>query len=261
MRKLVGSIIRTNKIFNFIKNNDKILVGVSGGKDSTLLLKALTLYSQYVNHKYGWNIKIYGLHIKMNYYNNIDYTEFKKYLKQNKLNVKFVESDIGDILKAKVKKGLVQCSLCAKLKKAILVKEAKKIGAKIIATGHHADDAIETLFLNMIHEGRIATFSPYIYFDRSNTYLIRPFILLREKDIIKEAKKQKIPVIENSCPRETNTERIFIKKFLETNFYKNKIFNMSYNNFLVALLNGKQSTLWFDNKSKKKDLIKKLNEF
>ncbi len=259
MRELVGGIIKSNKVFDLIRNNDRICVGVSCGKDSTLLLLALNLYKQYVKNKFNWNIKIYGVHIKMNLFPKLDYSKYKAFLKSKKINFRLVESNMNEILLAKKKKGVIQCSLCAKLKKAILVKEAKKLKCNKIAMAHHADDAIETLFMNMIHEGRIATFNPKNYFDRTDMTLIRPFCLIREQVIIKEAKKQKIPIIEKDCPIDGTTERTYMKGFLDENFYKNKKFSMSYENFLISLLNGKQSKLWFNN-ADNKDLLKDYNQ-
>lgn len=259
MRELVGGIIKSNKVFDLIRDKDRICVGVSCGKDSTLLLLALNLYKQYVKNKFGWNIKIYGVHIKMNLYPKLDYSKYESYLKLKKLDFKLVESNMNEILLAKKKKGVIQCSLCAKLKKAILVKEAKKLKCNKIAMAHHADDAIETLFMNMIHEGRISTFNPKNYFDRTDMTLIRPFCLIREDVLIKEFKKQRIPIIERDCPIDGKTERTYMKKFLKDNFYSSKKFGMSYENFLIALLNGKQSKLWF-NEKENKDLLKDYNE-
>ena len=179
----------------------------------------------------------------MNLYPKLDYSKYESYLKSKKLDFKLVESNMNEILLAKKKKGVIQCSLCAKLKKAILVKEAKKLKCNKIAMAHHADDAIETLFMNMIHEGRISTFNPKNYFDRTDMTLIRPFCLIREDVLIKEFKKQRIPIIERDCPIDGKTERTYMKKFLKDNFYSSKKFGMSYENFLIALLNGKQSKL------------------
>jgi tRNA(Ile)-lysidine synthase TilS/MesJ len=180
----------------------------------------------------------------MNYYKNINYTKYKQWLKDNKLKVKFINSNVGDALKAKLSRtGKVQCSLCAKLKKAIMVKEAKKMGINKLATGHHIDDAIETFFMNMINEGRLATFMPDNFFDRNDIHLIRPFILIKESDTIAISKKLKIPVIKNSCPNEVTTQRQYVKDFINSNFYTNPRFKASLRNFQVALLNGKQSQL------------------
>ncbi|GHU32794.1 hypothetical protein FACS1894166_06850 [Bacilli bacterium] len=160
------------------------------------------------------------------------------------MQVKFIQSTVGDALKAhKSKKGKVQCSLCAKLKKAIMVKEAKKLKINKLATGHHIDDAIETFFMNMINEGRLNTFSPDTFFDRNGIHLIRPFILVKEEVTRAITKQMKIPVIVGSCPNEFSTQRMDIKNMLEKQFYKNQQFKASYHNFQVMLLNGKQSSL------------------
>lgn len=258
MRELVGAIIKSNNVFDLIRDKDRICVGVSGGKDSTLLLMALNLYKQYVKNKYGWDIEVYGIHIKMNLYPKLDYSKYMKMLESKHVSVQLIESNMNEALLAKAKKGVIQCSLCAKLKKAILVKQAKRLKCNKIAMAHHADDAIETLFMNMIHEGRIGTFSPKTYFDRTKMTMIRPFCLVREKVLIKESKKQGLITIGRDCPIDGKTERTYIKQFLEKNFYKNKKLSMSYENFLICLLNGKQSTLWF-NKSTNEDLLKLFN--
>ncbi|MDR2369425.1 MAG: tRNA 2-thiocytidine biosynthesis TtcA family protein [Mycoplasmataceae bacterium] len=258
MRRLVGGIIRANNAFNFIKDGDKIGVGVSGGKDSSLLLIALNHYANFMKNKKGWNIQIYGVHIVMNYYENINYKPYKNWLKKMGLKVKFINSNVGEILRAKLsKQGKVQCSLCAKLKKAIMVREAKKLGINKLATGHHMDDAIETFFMNFINEGRIATFMPDNFFDRNNIHLIRPFILIKESETQALSKQMKIPVIKDSCPNEHSTQRDYIKHFIKNNFYENPKLKASYKNFQIALLNGKQSQLWFDGTSHKKDLLTK----
>jgi tRNA(Ile)-lysidine synthase TilS/MesJ len=160
------------------------------------------------------------------------------------LNVIFIESTIGDILKQhKSNKGNVVCSLCAKLKKAIMVKKAKELGINKMATGHHMDDAIETLFLNMLNNGKIATFLPCMYFDRNDIDMIRPLIMCREALLKEEAKKLEIPLIVNSCPNEHSTLRAEIKEILEKQFYRNPKFNKSYINLATSLTNKKQSKL------------------
>jgi tRNA(Ile)-lysidine synthase TilS/MesJ len=139
-----------------------------------------------------------------------------------------------------------------------MVKEAKKLKINKLATGHHIDDAIETFFMNMINEGRLNTFSPDTFFDRNGIHLIRPFILVKEDVTRSITKQMKIPVIVGSCPNEFSTQRMDIKSMLEKQFYKNPQFKASLHNFQVMLLNGKQSSLWFDAKGKKKDLLSKL---
>ena len=113
----------------------------------------------------NWDIEIIGIHLKMNLC-AIDYEPIIEYWEKQGIKFVIVPTKMGEILRANMKKQKIQCSLCSKMKKAILIDEAKKYNCNKIAMGHHADDAIETLFMNMINEGRIATFKPITYLDR-----------------------------------------------------------------------------------------------
>lgn len=252
MNKVIGNIIKSNKIFDLIQNNDKICVGVSGGKDSMGLLYALSVYKK-IAAKENLNFDIVGIHLKMNLC-AVDYEQIKAYWQKKGVEFAVVDSRMGEILKANMKKGKLQCSLCSKMKKAILIDAAKKYNCNKIAMGHHADDAIETFFLNLINEGRIATFKPKMYLDRSQMWFIRPLITCREKDIIKETKKLDMPIIPCGCPMEGFTQRDSMKAFLEQHFYKNPKWAASYKNFYISLMNGKQNDLWFIDSKKVKDV-------
>ena len=188
-------------------------------------------------------MKIKAFHININYVKNINYSNIDEFAKKHNLEIEYIDSDIGDILKQTTNKGKVQCSLCSKMKKAVLIDKIKKQKFNKLAMGHHADDAIETLWLNLLNEGRISTFKPLTYLDRSNVYMIRPLVLAREKDIIRVSKKLKLPVIKNMCPNEHSTQRSEIKEFIETHFYKTKKWKNSYINMLSALYNGENSYL------------------
>lgn len=260
MRTAVGSIIRANKAFDLISDGDRIAVGVSGGKDSMLLLKALSIYKNILKSELNWNIELYGIHLKMNLC-HIEYEEIIKYWNEQGIEFKVVDTHMGEILRNQIKKGKIQCSLCSKMKKAILIDEAKKINCNKVAMGHHADDAIETFFMNMINEGRIATFKPKMYLDRSDIWFIRPFILGREKDILKAAKSEKLPIVPCGCPMEGFTQRDSMKDFINNNFYKNKKWETSYKNFINALLNGKEFDLWFNNDYEMEDLLSKIKKY
>lgn len=152
---------------------------------------------------------------------------------------------MGEILKENMKKQKIQCSLCSKMKKAILIEVAKRYNCNKVAMGHHADDAIETLFMNMINEGRIATFKPKMYLDKTDVTFIRPLILAREKDIKKAAAKMNIPVVPCGCPMEGFTQRDSMKLFLKDKIYTQPKTKAAYMNFVISLLNGKGFDLWF----------------
>lgn len=249
MRKIVGNIIKANKIFDLIHDGDRICVGVSGGKDSMLLLYALSIYKQ-IAKKEGINFEIVGVHLKMNLC-AVDYESLRKYWKEKGVEFYIADTQMGEILRNQMKKGKIQCSLCSKMKKAILIDNAKKYNCNKVAMGHHADDAIETLFLNMINEGRIATFKPKMFLDRTKIMFIRPLITCREKDIIKESKKLDMPILPCGCPMEGFTQRDTIKLFLKQHFYDQKKWKASYENFYISLFNGRQSDLWFMDDDKK----------
>lgn len=258
MKSSIGCIIRANKLFKLIQNGDKICVGVSGGKDSMLLLHTLATFKKVVKNELNWDIEVYGVHLKMNLC-AIDYEGITNFWNSKGIKFHCADTHMGEILRAQMKKNKLQCSLCSKMKKAILIDEAKKLGCNKVAMGHHADDAIETLFMNMVNEGRIATFKPKMYLDRSDIWFIRPLILAREKDIAREANKLNLPIVPCGCPMEGFTQRDTMKDFLLKNFYKSEKWGASYKNFLIALLNGKESSLWFDEaETPKKDLILKM---
>ena len=257
MRTIIGNITQANKAFDLIQDKDYVCVGVSGGKDSMLLLEGLSLYKKIVKEKLGWDIKVVGVHLKMSLC-AIDYTEITKYWKEKEVDFIIADTHMGEILMNKMKNNKLQCSLCSKMKKAILIEEAKKLGCNKVAMGHHADDAIETFFMNLLNEGRIATFKPLMYLDRTDIWFIRPLILAREKDIKKITNKAEMPIIPCGCPMEGFTQRDTTKDFLLESFYRNKKWEASYKNFLVALMNGKECDLWFTNKDKTKNNFKDI---
>ncbi len=260
MRTLLGNIIQANKMFKMIENNDKIAVGVSGGKDSMCLLLALSYYKKRLFKDYGWNIEIIGIHLKMNLC-AIDYDPIIKFWESKGIQFIVEPTQMGEILREHMKKNKIQCSLCSKMKKSILIETAKKYNCNKVAMGHHADDAIETLFMNMINEGRISTFKPKMYLDRSKMMFIRPLILARENDIKKAAKNLNLPVVPCGCPMEGFTQRDSIKLFLKTKIYDNPKTKAAYKNFYISLLNGKQFDMWFYDKENKNIVDEDLRDF
>lgn len=248
MRKIIGNILKANKIFGLIEDGDRVCIGVSGGKDSMTLLYALSIYKE-IAAKEGMHFYIIGIHLELNLC-AVDYQEIIEFWAKKNIEFHTVPTQMGEILRAQMKKGKIQCSLCSKMKKAILIDAAKKYNCNKVAMGHHADDAIETIFLNLINEGRIATFKPKMYLDRSDVWFIRPLITCREKDIIHASNQVKMPIIPCSCPMEGYTQRDSMKIFLKNNFYENPKWKASYQNFYIALMNGKECDLWFIDEQK-----------
>lgn len=259
MRVIIGNIVKANKAFKMISNNDKICVGISGGKDSMLLLESLNIFKKLVKKYLNWEIEVIGVHLKMDLC-VIDYDEIISYWKNKEIEFYIASTKMGEILRSQMKNGKLQCSLCSKMKKAILIEEAKKHGCNKVAMGHHADDAIETFFMNMINEGRMATFKPSMYLDRSDIWFIRPFIFAREKEIIKQAQKLNLPIVPCGCPMEGFTQRDTIKDFLEEHFYSNKKWKASYKNFFTSMINSEECNLWFTQEKKENNNFVNIKE-
>lgn len=251
MRIIIGNLIKANSFFGMIKKNDHIAVGVSGGKDSLVLLKALDIFCKKINKEKKWNLKVKGFHVALGF-KKVNYDRLKIFAKTNGIKLEILKSNISEVLNLKKEKGKIQCSLCAKMKKAILVRAMKKQNFNKLALGHHADDAIETFFMNMLNESRLATLKPTNYLDRNKIWIIRPLILCREREIEKVAKKYEMPVINNLCPNEAATQRSHIKKFINDSFYNSKIWPNGYVNIFRSFLNKKNSYLWFDENFDKK---------
>ena len=214
-----------------------------------LLLYTLALYKKVLKKEKNIDFDVIGVHLKINLC-AVDYEKIKAFWNKQGVEFHIADTQMGEILKQNMKKQKIQCSLCSKMKKAILIDEAKKYGCNKVAMGHHADDAIETFFMNMINEGRIATFKPMMYLDRSQITFIRPLIFAREKDIRRIANKLEIPVIPCGCPMEGFTQRDSMKAFLKKSFYDNPKWKAAYKNFFIALMNGKECDLWFINEDK-----------
>ena len=150
------------------------------------------------------------------------YQQLENFLQQNKIDYEIIKSKISQILNQHKKNDKIKCSFCSRMKKAILVRKALNQKFNKIAFAHHLDDAIETLFMNLLNVGRIETFKPITYLSNNKIYLIRPFIFTREQEIIAFNKKQKLPIVANKCPNNETTQRFLIKKKKKKNFYHNK---------------------------------------
>lgn len=236
MKKLIKKIADADKDYGLIDENDRIAVGISGGKDSSLLLIALEIYRR----KSRKNFSIVGIHINMGFGED-DISPLKDIFDSYQIEVHYVPSHLSEILEKNIKKDVVQCSLCSKLKKGAVIQEALKYGCNKVAFAHHADDAIETLFLNAMYGSRLATFDPKMYMSETKIHFIRPFVYVKESEIILHTTQLNIPRIKSGCPVDGLTKRQTIKDIL------NKIYEDipdAHDNFIRMLSNQKQLHLW-----------------
>lgn len=215
MKRIVGLVRKAIEDYDMINEGDRMAVGVSGGKDSLVLLGALALLSRYYPKKFT----VVGLTLDMGY--DSDYSEIKKYCESfgteyyvKKTNIKEVVFDYRNESNP--------CSLCAKLRRGALESFASEQHCTKIALGHHNDDVLETFMLSLLYEGRINCFSPYMKLDKSGIYQIRPLIYVREGDIKGAVRRLNVPVQKSSCPVDGETKRREIKDLIA---YMNKTVN------------------------------------
>ena len=247
IKKILALMRKADEMYGLIEDGDKIAVGVSGGKDSSLLLYAMHLYQYLATNSLNKSFELIGVHIDLNFgEENPD--ELESFFKENNINYYRESSKIADILELNKKNDEIQCSLCSTLKKGAVIKAAKELGCNKVAFGHHADDAIETLFLNMIYGGRISTFDPKMFLTNSQTAFIRPFCMCFESDIAKTCKELNIPVIKSGCPNDGYTKRQEIKDLLHSIYHK---YPQSKDNFLLSLYNHDKINLYIEPKDKK----------
>ena len=209
LQDILSDIRKADKDFNLIEENDHICIGVSGGKDSMVLLEAFNQLRKFKNYSF----RITALHLDLGF-NEPDYSKVIEYCESNNIPFYIEKTQIATELSKEEKNGKVSCSKCSKYKKACIIQAALKYNCNSIAFAHHIDDAIETLFMNMMHGGRISSFKPKIHLEKSNLKFIRPLIYTKESLIDHVSKQLELPVIKNNCPNDKKTERQYIKETL-----------------------------------------------
>ncbi len=210
MQKILGYMRKAIQEFDMIQQGDKIAVGVSGGKDSLVLLKGMLDLRRFIGIDY--DITAITLDPRFNGIEG-DYSSVAKLCEENNAEFKLILTDIGQIV-FDVRKESNPCSLCAKMRRGALHEAAKSAGCNKIALGHHYDDAVETFMMNLFNEGRIGCFAPVSYLSRRDLTLIRPMVLAPEKEIAKAASHLDIEVIKSRCPADGHTSRQKMKEFL-----------------------------------------------
>lgn len=241
LRLLLSSIRQADNDFSLIEEGDHIAIGLSGGKDSLCLVRLLSVY-RYFSKK---NFLIMPVFLDLGFeWNREKLGPLKEFCSSLGSPLHIEDSIfVYDVLKAHTKEGKhLPCSICSKMKKAAINAFAKREGCNKVAFAHHSDDALETLLMNAIHGGRIATFEPKMHLERADITFIRPLIYAKEKDIIALANKEKMPITDTCCPANKKTDREEMKKLLSSLYKK---YPESEDNFRLMLGNYEPFSLYW----------------
>lgn len=210
MQEILGLVRRCVTDYDMIESGETVAVGVSGGKDSLVTLTALARLCKF----YQKPFRVAAITVEtgvpgMNFDAVADYCET--------LGVAYIRVNVPIyevvFLERKEKNP---CSLCAKLRRGALSTAMNERGIKKIALGHHYDDAVETLLMNLLFEGRIGCFQPVTYLSRTDVTQIRPLLYVKEQQVRSAAAKLDLPIVHNPCPANGETRRQEVKELIES---------------------------------------------
>lgn len=252
MKALLRKIAKADDDFQMINEGDVIGIGISGGKDSTLLLYAMEEYRKIAPKTF----KIIGIHIDLGFGGD-PFKPVNDFFQDQSIPCHVIPSRIYEILRLHEKDGKIQCSLCSKFKKGAVIKAASELGCNKVAFAHHADDAIETLFLNAIYGGKLATFTPTMYLTESKMTFIRPFVYIKEKDIIANFENLGLPLKRSNCPMDGNTKRQAMKDLLNEMYEQ---YPTAHDNFITMLSNEEQTELWIKSENSNESRTSRRNK-
>ncbi len=210
MQRILGYLRKAVQEFDLIQKGDRIAVGVSGGKDSVVLLTGLCRLRRFL----GVSFDVVAITLDPGFGGvETDYSPIAALCEE--LGVPYIvkRTQIGEVV-FDVRKEANPCSLCAKMRRGALHDAALEAGCNKVALGHHYNDAVETFVMNLFNEGRLGCFSPKSYLSIKKLWLIRPMVFAPEKEIRRAAEKCNLPIVKSKCPADGHTNRETTKEFL-----------------------------------------------
>ena len=208
LNEFSGTVRRAVDDYHMISEGDRIAVGISGGKDSMLLLAVMNHLRTY----YPIPFSLEAITIELGF-EGMDFTPVQQFCDELGIPYTCLKTDIKEIV-FDVRKEDNPCSLCSKMRRGAINDAITERGIHKLALGHHFDDAVETFMMSLLFEGRISCFRPVTFLDRSGVTQIRPLVYAGEKKIANLAAELQLPIVENPCPEDKTSKRYEIKKLL-----------------------------------------------
>lgn len=210
LNDFTGFVRRCVDDYGMISKGDRIAVGVSGGKDSLVLLCALAHLKTF----YPKPFHLEAITLDLGF-EGMDFTPVAELCRRLNVPYSLIKTDIKEIV-FDVRQEENPCSLCAKMRRGGLNDAMKARGCNKLALGHHFDDAVETFMMSLLFEGRISCFKPMTWMSRAGVWQIRPMVYAGEQRISNLAEKLALPVVENPCPQDKASKRKEIKDLIRT---------------------------------------------
>ena len=208
MQKLLGQVRRCVEDYRMIDAGDTVAVGVSGGKDSLVTLTALARLRAF----YPIPFTVHAITLETGT-PGMCFDAVADLCRQLDVPYTRIQVPVYDIV-FNERKEKNPCSLCAKLRRGSLHTALTERGIRKIALGHHYDDAVETMLMSLIFEGRLGCFQPVTYLSRTDVTQIRPLLYVKERQVVNAAKRLELPIVENPCPANGETRRQEIKELI-----------------------------------------------
>ena len=203
-----SKLMRAITEFELIQDNDTILIGVSGGKDSIFLAYALAMMQQRLKKKFH----LQAMTVNPMFSQDFDTAPIAQFMKELNIPYDTVDVDIAGTIAAQ--EGKDPCFTCAFFRRGAVNRYAKEHGCNKVAYAHHHDDAVETFFMSLLYSGQLHTFTPNTYLDKSDITVIRPLVYFREQEIIDAIPYHGFQPIKSPCPIDGHTVRQTVKELI-----------------------------------------------
>ena len=210
MQKILSLLRRCVEDYDMIAPGERVAVGVSGGKDSLVLLAALARLAQF--YPGGFSVEAFTVDMGTP---GMDLSPLADYCRELGVPFHRIPTQMYHVI-FETRREKNPCALCAKMRRGSLHTALLEAGIHKVALGHHFDDAVETFFLSLFYEGRLSCFQPVTYLDRTGITQIRPLLYCGEGMLRNAAERNHLPVVFNPCPADGNTKRQEVKELIKS---------------------------------------------